>query len=88
MTAAVSRLHEDVEYVAICVDRPPQPVSDAIDFEDDLVEMPPVGCRGPVASDLRSELRSKLPDPDPDRLVGDNDPALSVARGGPWHGPD
>lgn len=41
--SVASRLHEDVQDVAVRVDRSPQPMLDAIDLENDLVEVPFVG---------------------------------------------
>ena len=85
------RLNEDVQHVAVrrandppdhslirlTVDRPPEPMSDAVDLEDDLVEVPLVGRAGSMAPDLCGDLRPELRDPDPDRLMGDDDPARS-----------
>ncbi|CUH20120.1 hypothetical protein JSE7799_00503 [Jannaschia seosinensis] len=48
----------------------------AVDLEYDLVEMPLVGWPGPIASDLRGELRPELRDPHPYRLIGNGDAPL------------
>ena len=48
----------------------------AVDLQDNLVEVPLVGWPGTIAPDLRGDLRPELCNPDPDRLVGDDDPAL------------
>ena len=70
------RLNENVQDVAVRIDRPPQPMLRAVDLENDLVEVPPVGRPRPVASDLRCNLCPELRDPDPDRFMGYDDPSL------------
>ncbi len=74
--SVAARLHEDVQHLAVGIDCPPEPLLRAVDLEDDLVEVPLVGWPGPVAPDLRSNLRPELRDPGPDRLVGNDHPAL------------
>ncbi len=63
-------------HVAACIDRPPAPLLDAVDLENDLVEVPLVGWPGPFAPDFCGDLRPELRNPDPDRLMGHDNPAL------------
>jgi len=69
-------LNEDIQDVPVRVVCPPQLMLRAVDFEYDLVEMPLVGWAGPIASDLRGELRAKPRNPHPNRLMGNDDAPL------------
>ena len=42
-----ARLHQDVEHVAVLVDRAPQVMGGAVDLHEDLVEVPLVAGSGP-----------------------------------------
>src|SRR5690606_38978372 len=69
-------LHEDIERVAIGVNRPPEPVLPATNWNDDLVQMPLVRRRGPVTPDTIGEMRAKPVDPQPDGFAADDHAAL------------
>ena len=69
------RLHEDVEHVAVLVDRPPESLLPPLDVHEQLIEMPRVAHPTPPAPRIR---RAKRATPLPHRLVGHGDPALSA----------
>jgi hypothetical protein len=70
-------LDQDVEYDTVLVDGPPQPVAFAIDLQEHLFEMPFVACGCPAAAQSGRVGWAKLGAPLTDRLVADNDAALS-----------
>ena len=66
------RLHKDIQDDTILIDRSPEVVSDAVDLEEDLVQMPFVtgpGTPSPQAIDI---LLAELVAPAPDRLVAEH----------------
>ena len=66
-------LQQDIQYFAIGVDRPPEPVLLAFDQDDDLIEMPSV-CRARMfATDPARKLPPKARDPVPHGLAGNAD---------------
>src|SRR5206468_6502 len=68
------RLDEDVENNAILIDRPPEVVSDAVDLEENLVQMPLIACSGTSSSEAVGVVFAELLTPTPDRLVAEHDP--------------
>ena len=70
-----TRLDQDIQHIAIGVDRPPEPVLRALDRDHDLAEMAFVRRAGALATDPSGELRTKARDPVPHGLIGHADPA-------------
>src|SRR4051794_30430572 len=68
-------LDQDVEYGALLVDRPPQPVLLARDLDLDLVQVPLVAGTGQPPADLVREALAELERPLPHGLVADRDAA-------------
>jgi hypothetical protein len=68
-------LDENLQDVAILIDRPPQVVPFAADGQKHLIQVPLVARPGPAASELMGIRLSEFPAPLPDRLVGDDDSA-------------
>ena len=58
-----SSLHENVEYVAICVDSTPQPMFLAADCDDDFVQVPFVVGQRSIPADAVCEMSPKAVDP-------------------------
>src|SRR6185436_3767280 len=67
-----ARLHQDVEHVAVLVDRAPQIMSGAVDRHEHLVEVPLVAGAGSPTTSLGGVVRPELRTPGPDRLVADH----------------
>ena len=61
-----ARLDQDVEYVAVLVDRAPQVVDFAVDPDEDLVEVPFVAGAGAPTAQLIGVGLPKLGTPAPD----------------------
>ena len=71
-----ARLDQNVEHVAVLVDRAPQVLLCAVDLDEHLIEVPFVaGPRAPPAQLVGVGL-PELGAPAPDRLVGDDDTAF------------
>jgi hypothetical protein len=66
-------LDENIQDVAILIDRPPQVMPFAVDGQKHLIQVPLVARPGPAASELMGIRLSEFPAPLPDRLVGDDD---------------
>jgi hypothetical protein len=80
------RLHQDVEHVAVLVDRAPQLTGSAVDLDKNLVEVPLVAGAGSAPAQLVGIVRPELGTPGADRLVADHDTAgphqlLDVTQG-------
>jgi hypothetical protein len=69
-------LHQDVQHDAVLINRPPQPVALAADFERHLVQMPLVTSACTPTTESRGVARAELRAPGPDRLMADDDAAL------------
>jgi hypothetical protein len=69
-------LNEDVDHIPILVDSPPKIVPLALDVHEELVQVPGVSHATLPTSEVPCVLRSELPTPLPDGLVGDDDPPL------------
>ena len=65
------RLHEDVEDDPVLIDSSPEVVSDAIDLEEDFVQMPFVTGSSTPSSQAVGILLAELVAPAPDRFVAD-----------------
>ena len=64
---------QDIQYVAVLVDRPPQVVGLAVDLDEYLVKVPLVARLGPPAAQPIGVGLTELPSPLADSLVGDRD---------------
>src|SRR5271155_2325527 len=67
--------------LAFMIDSPPEIAELAVDFHEDLIQMPPpldetAHARNPLLSDLGREHRAKPVPPKSDGLMADFDPAL------------
>jgi hypothetical protein len=69
-------LNEDVDYVSILVDGTPQVASLASDAHEQLVQVPRIAQTTLSTPQFPSVVSTEFPTPLPDRLVGDDDPAL------------
>ena len=74
--AVSARLDQHIEHVPVLVDRPPQVMQCAVDFDEDLVEMPLVAGPGPPSAQLVGVGLPKLGAPPADRLVTHHDTAF------------
>ena len=74
--AVSSGLDQHVEHVAVLVDRPPQVMLGAVDFDEYLVEMPLVTGLWASAAQLVGVCLPELGAPPADRLVADHDTAF------------
>ena len=70
-------LNQDVEHNPILVDSAPEVVLNTRDPDENVIHVPFVAWPRPSATHAIGERRGKLPAPAPDRLVVDNDAALS-----------
>jgi hypothetical protein len=69
-------LHEDVDYIAVLVDRPPKILLPTLNIDEQFVQVPRV-AHPPAASPQRSSIRRpEGPTPLPNRFVGDRHTAL------------
>jgi hypothetical protein len=66
-------LHENIEYVTILIDGPPEIMPCAVDREKDLIQVPLVARLGAPATELIGIRLPELLAPLPDRFVGDDD---------------
>ncbi len=69
-------LYEDVEHMAVLVDRPPQIMASPVDREEDFIHIPFVARPGPSAPQC---IRIRLPEllaPIPYRFIGQRDAAF------------
>ena len=67
-----SRLNENIQHVAVRVDRPPEPVFCAVDRDNDLIQMPFVNRSSSVPFDTIGEVAAKAVHPFPDRFPADH----------------
>ena len=70
-------LNQDVEHNPILVDGAPEVVLNTLDPDEHLIQVPFIAWLRPPAAHAIGERRGKFLAPAPDRLVGDNDAALS-----------
>lgn len=66
------RLHKDIQDDTILIDRSPQVMSDTVDFQEDLVQMPFITGPGTASSKAIDILLAELVTPAPDRLVAEH----------------
>ncbi len=66
-------LHQDIEYVAVLIDCPPEVTTLAVDADEDFVEEPRITWPSLAATQGSSVGAPKLETPLPDRLVADRD---------------
>ena len=69
-------LNQDVEHHTVRVDRAPEVVHLAIDFQEHLIEVPSVARLRPPPAELASEIGAELEAPLPYALVSDRDAPL------------
>ena len=69
-------LDEKVDHISILVDRTPEIVPPTTYVHEELVEVPRIAQTTSSTPQLPSVVRTEFPTPLPNRLVGDNDPAL------------
>ena len=67
------RLDEDVEDDAVLIDGSPEVVNDAVDLEEDLVQMPLITRSGTSSPEAVGVVFAELLTPTPDRLVAEHD---------------
>jgi hypothetical protein len=75
-TPIATRLHENVDDIAVLIDGPPEILPLTLDRHEELVQMPGVAQATLPAKELPSVLRSELSAPLPNRLVGNDDPTF------------
>ena len=73
---ARQRLHEDVEDVAVLVDRPPEILLVAVERHEQLIEMPRVSHPTAPSPERAGVARTERQAPLADRLVGDRNAPL------------
>ena len=69
-------LNEDVDYISVLVDGTPEIMPSTLDVYEEFVEVPRIAQTILSTPQLASIVRTEFPTPLPNRLVGDNDPAL------------
>jgi hypothetical protein len=72
-TSITSRLHQDVDYVAVLIDRPPEILQLAVDSKEDLVQMPVVTESALASLQFADILCAKLLTPQPNGFIGYED---------------
>jgi hypothetical protein len=72
-----SSLHQDVEHDAVLIDGSPQPVLFAADLQQQFVEVPFIAASNSSSTQPSREERPEHCAPLADRLVADDDAALS-----------
>jgi hypothetical protein len=73
-------LHQDIEDMAVLIDRPPEVVPLTTNREKDLIQMPRTTSLGTPAPQLISIRLPELPVPLPDGFVRHHDPAGEQER--------
>ena len=74
--AIASRLHEDVDHVAVLVHVAPETLSPAVNGDEELVQMPYIAHPAPAAAQCPGVVEPEGLTPLPDRLVRDGDHAF------------
>ena len=69
-------LNEDVDYISILVDGTPEIMPSTLDAHEQLVQVPSIAQTPLSTPQIPSLVRTEFPTPLPDRLVGNDDPAL------------
>ena len=65
-----SRLHQDVDYIAVLIDRPPQILQLAVDSKEDLVQMPVVAQPALASLQFADIICAKLLTPPSNGFIG------------------
>jgi len=68
-SGAASRLHQEVQHLALVVDSAPQPMFPAADLDNHLVEMPACTGTRTAAAKIAGDQPPKFQEPAPDGLV-------------------
>ena len=68
-----SRLHQDVDYVAILIDGTPEILQVAVDSKEDFVQMPVIAEPALSSLQLADIICAELLTPPPDRFIGYGD---------------
>ncbi len=76
-TPIAARLDENIDQVAVLVDGAPEILPLTLDPHEDFVQVPRVAEATLLSCETACVLRSELPTPLADGLVGDADPPLS-----------
>jgi len=69
-------LNQDVDHIAVLIDGTPEIMPPPSDRDEDLVQIPRIAQTTAASPEAACVLRTELPTPLPDRLVGHDDPAL------------
>ena len=69
-------LNQNVQCIPICIDRAPEPIFLAIDWNYDLIQMPFIRRTRPVTSYAVSKMSTETVYPKPDRFAADNQATL------------
>ena len=72
-----SASHKDIDHVPILIDCSPQVVALASDLYEQFIDVPDVAEPSPFSAQRSSIGRAKLPAPEPNSLVGNNDTSLN-----------
>ena len=72
----MSRLHEDVDHVAVLVHSPPQVLLPILNLDEHFVQIPGVAQLAPTSPQRAGILRPEGAASPSNRLVGDRNPAL------------
>jgi hypothetical protein len=72
-----SALDENIQHIAVLINRPPQVMELAIDFEEDFIKMPFVTGLRPASAQHSGIRLTEFPAPLTNRLVRKNEPARS-----------
>ena len=75
-TAITMWLHQDVDQVPVLIDSTPKILPLTLDRHEDFVQVPSVTQSTVTSLQVGGVLRTELPTPLADRLVGDGDPAF------------
>ena len=69
-------LNQNVQCIPICIDRAPEPIFLAIDWNYELIQMPFIRRTRPVTSYAVSKMSTETVYPKPDRFAADNQATL------------
>ena len=71
-----SRLHQNVDYIAVLIDRAPEILQVAIDSKEDFVQMPVVAEPALQSLQFANIICAELLTPQPNRFIGYEDASL------------
>ncbi len=75
-TSIAARLEQNVDHVAVLIDRTPEILPPPLDGEEEFVQVPRVAQTTLVTLERTGVLGTELQTPQSDALVGDDDPPL------------